>query len=405
MKELEFSTMYNTDSSGLGDSFFEPFVKRHLVNVKRLHMDWNDSWNLLVQFGLNSRGPDVSEVGTTWLGSFHTMDALRPLAMGETALLGGENDFPPALWQACKVEGENLLFGIPWTLDLRVVLYRRDWLQKAGVDEATAFADSGHFSETLSRLQAAGHPSPLGLTTTETHTRLSHDVACWVWSAGGNLRSDDGRRMMLMEPESRAGLEAYFGMKKFISLEMSGLTEIQVFEDFFAGKTAAAILPERAYLEVVTTTSNYVAPEVKENIGLAMLMQAPYIGGSALTIWRHSSDYQDSLKLIQHLTSLESWQALSKIYPPYPPARLDALDKSPLAQMPCYPAVRKSLQNGRCFHSGYRWRGVEARLVSVIEQMWSDLRANPELNIASEVEKRFSDLCIRLEQTILASSW
>jgi ABC-type glycerol-3-phosphate transport system substrate-binding protein len=286
-----------------------------------------------------------------------------------------------------------------------VVLYRRDWLQKAGVDESTAFINPVRFAETLERLKAAGHPSPLGLTTSQTHTRLSHDMACWVWSAGGELRSEDGSRMMLMEPKSRAGLEAYFGLNKFIPPEMSGLTEVQVFENFFAGRTAAAILPERAYLEVVTNTSNYVTPEVKENIGLAMLMQNPYLGGSALTIWRHSADYQDALKLIQHLTSLESWQALHRLYPPYTPARLDALEQSPLAAMPFYPAIQASLQNGRSFHSGYRWRGVEARLVSVIEQMWNDLHANPELDIASEVEKRFSDLCARLEQTILASSW
>ncbi len=405
MREIQFSTMFKTDSTGLGEEFLEPFTQRHLVKVNRLHMDWNDSWNRLVQFGLNAQGPDVSEVGTTWLGSFHTMDALRPLTMTETALLGGESNFPPSIWQACKIENENLLFGIPWTLDLRVLLYRRDWMQKAGVDEATAFSDAGQFAETLRCLKVAGHPTPLGLTTSQTHTRLSHDIACWVWDAGGDIRSEDGRRMMLMDSKSRAGLEAYFGMSKFLAPETSGLTEIQVFQDFFDGKTAVAILPERAYLEVVTNTSNYVAPEVKENIGMAMLMQAPYIGGSALTIWRHSSDYQDALKLIQHLTSLESWKILYELYPPYTSARLDAMEKSHLAEMPFYPAIQKSLKNGRSFHSGYRWRGVEARLVSVIEQMWNDLRANPELNIASEVEKRFSDLCARLEQTILAASW
>ena len=407
MREIELSTMFDVSPSGrMGDAFFDVFTKRHQVKVKRLHMEWPDSWNRLVQFGLHSHGPDVSEVGTTWLGSFHTMDALRSLAMGEMALLGGEHQFPPSIWQACKIDHDNRLVGVPWTLDIRVVLYRRDWLQKAGVDESTAFVDSDRFSETLKRLKAAGHPSPLGLTTAQTHTRLSHDLACWVWSAGGDIRSDDGRRMMLMQPESRAGMEAYFGLNQFISPAMGGQTdEIQVFQDFFEGKTAVAVLPERAYLEVTTNTSNYVVPEVAENIGMAMLMKAPYIGGSALTIWRHSLDYQDALKLVQYLTSLETWQALYPLYPSYTPARLDALDKSPLAAMPFYPAIQQSLKNGRSFHSGFRWSGVEGRLVSTIEQMWRDLRANPELNIAFEVEKRFSDLCIRLEQSILASSW
>jgi multiple sugar transport system substrate-binding protein len=407
MKEIEFSTMFDTiASSGIGDVFFDVFTARHHVKVKPLYMDWSDSWNRLVQFALNSKGPDVSEVGTTWLGGLHSMDVLRPLTTGEVALFGGEQLFPPAIWRACQVHqtSNHLMLAIPWTLDLRVVLYRRDWLQKAGVDEATAFADSDRFCETLRCLKAAGHPAPLGLTTSQSHTILIHDLACWVWSAGGELRSEDGRRMMLLYPKSRAGMQAYFGLSEFIAPEMRALTEPQVYNAFFTGKTAVAILQDNSYLEVIMNGSN-VAAEVADNVGLAMLMQIPYIGGSALAIWRHSSNYQDLLKLIQYLTSMEAWQILSKQYPPFTPARLDALEQAPLGAIPYYPAIQKSLQNGRSFHSGYRWSAVETRLATVIEQLWNDLRANPELNIAREVEQRFSAVCDRLEQTILASSW
>ncbi|MGC1375437.1 MAG: extracellular solute-binding protein [Anaerolineales bacterium] len=398
--------MFDTTASpGMGGDFFDAFTTRHQIKVKTLHMDWSDSWNQLVRFGLNSHGPDVSEIGTTWLGGLHSMDVLRPLTTGETALLGGERLFPPAVWHACQVHqtSNHLMLAVPWTLDLRVVLYRRDWLQKAGVDEATAFTDSDQFSETLRRLKAAGHPSPLGITTANTHTRLLHDMACWVWSAGGDLRSEDGSSMMLLNPESRAGMQAYFGLNEFLPPAMQALTEFQVYEAFFAGKTAVAILGERAYIEVVRNRS-YVAADAVDNIGLAMLMRVPYIGGSALTIWRHSSDYQDALKLIQYLTSPEAWQSLNTQNVCYTPARLDALEQAPLATIAFYPAIQKSLQNGRSFHSGYRWSAVEMRLSTVIDQLWTDLRANPELNIAREVEQRFSSLCNRLEQTILVSS-
>lgn len=407
MKAVEFSTMLNVDpsSGGLGNDFFDAFTNRYNINVKRTHMEWGDSWNQLVQFGLNSHGPDLSEVGTTWLGSFQTMDAVRPITAGEASILGGENNFPSSIWNACKMDGADGMLGIPWTLDLRVVLYRTDWLKKAGADPATAFSDADHFVETLQRLRAAGYASPLGITTSQTHTRISHDMACWVWDAGGNIRSDDGRRMMLAEPQSLAGIEAYFGLHQFISPEMAALNESDVFQAFFEGKTAVAILPERAYLEVLTNNSGYVTPEVAVNTGVAMLMKAPYLGGSALTIWRHSPDHQDALRLIQYLNSMEAWEALYELYPRYTPARFDALAKSHLSQIPYYPIIVESMKNARSFHSGYRWRGVEARMVSVIEQMWNDLRVNSEMNIHSEVPRRFSDLCKRLEQTILAATW
>jgi ABC-type glycerol-3-phosphate transport system substrate-binding protein len=296
------------------------------------------------------------------------------------------------------------MMAIPFTLDMRVVLYRRDWLQKAGVDEAAAFADADQFSETLKQIKAAGHPAPLGITTAQTSIRMVHDLACWVWSAGGALRSDDGRRMMLMDPKSCAGLKAYFGLNEFISPEMRALAEHEVLDAFLGGKTAVAILPERSYLQAAANGSRASA-ELADNVGLAMLMKTPYIGGSALVIWRHAVDYQASLKLIQYLTSPEAWQILNQEHLSYMPARLDIIEQASLGAIPFYPAIQKSLQNGRSFRSGHRWSGVEARLAATIEQMWNDLRANPELAVASEVEKRFSELSARLDQTILASSW
>jgi multiple sugar transport system substrate-binding protein len=403
MKEIEFSTMDLTPERGIRDDFFDAFTTRQRVKVKSLYMDWGDAWNHLVRFGLSSQGPDVSEVGTTWLGGLHAMDALRPFTLGETALFGGAQLFSPSIWQGCHIGPNHLMLAVPLILDMRVVLYRRDWLQKSGVDEATAFADSAQFHETLRRLKAAGHPAPLGLPTFQSHARLIHDLACWVWSAGGELRSDDGRRMLLMEPKSRAGMQAYFALNKFITPEAQALAEPALFDAFFAGKTAVTILPERAYLQVILNRSN-VSPEVADNVGLAMLMQAPYIGGSGLAIWRHSSEYQSSLELIQYLNSMEAWQVLNKQNLPFTPARLDILAQAPLGATPFYPAIQKSLQNGRSFQSGFRWSGVESRLVVVIEQIWSDLRANPALDIAHEVEQRFSDVCKRLEQTILVSS-
>jgi hypothetical protein len=62
MKEIVFSGMAVAPSPGIGDAFFDAFTTRHHVKVKSLHIDWGDSWNQLVQFGLSGRGPDVSEI-------------------------------------------------------------------------------------------------------------------------------------------------------------------------------------------------------------------------------------------------------------------------------------------------------------------------------------------------------
>ena len=210
--------------------------------------------------------------------------------------------------------------------------------------------------------------------------------------------------MMLTLPQSRAGMESYFGLHEFIAPEMRGLTQHQVNRAFFEGQVAIAILKENNYLGHMGQGIN-VSPEMAGNIGQAMLMRVPYIGGSALVIWRHSNNYQAALKLMQFLTSVEAWKVLGQEIWSYNPAHLDALAQSRLASIPFYPAIQQSLKDGRSCYSGHRWSGVEVRLAETIEQLWRDLNANPHLNIKDEVEKRFYSLSVRLEQTILAASW
>ena len=401
MKEIVFSTMNIVPNAGIGTDFFDSFTRQQQVNVKPVPIDWGDAWNELVRFGLNAQGPDISEIGTTWLGGLHSMDAIRPFTPLEASLLRAGDLFQPAVWDVCHI-GRTLL-AIPLIMDMRVVLYRRDWLKKAGVAESDAFTDADHFSHTLQQIKKTGHPSPLGLATFQSHTRLIHDMASWVWSAGGEIRSNDGRRMLLMDSAGRAGMRDYFALNEFISPEMQTMSETDVFNAFFAGKCAVAILPERSYLEVVMNRS-HVSPEVVNNVGLAMLMKVPYIGGSALSIWRHSSNPLEAIKLVQYLTSMEAWQVLNQKHLPFTPARLDALAQAPLAATPFYSEIQKSLQHARSFQSGFRWSAVELRLVTVIEQLWADLRVNANLNLEHEIEQRFLPVCKRLEQTILVSS-
>lgn len=400
MQTVDFSKILLHRSAVNEAAFFNTFELRQTIRVNRLQIEWPKAWDRLLQFGLNPQDfcPDLSEIGTTWLGSFHTMEALHPFVGQEIAKIGGTKQFLLEAWQACGVEPEQSVVGIPWTLDIRIVLYRRDWLQKAGIEETTAFSNADHFCQTLRGLQDAGHPAPLGLTTRQTVTRMLHDLACWVWDARGDIRSNDGQKMLLAQPESLSGLEAYFGLNEFLDPEMQGQEEPDVLRSFMTGKTAVAVVSDLNYYWLKMSETS----DVTENLGVARLMEVSFLGGTALAIWRYSTHVEAALKLIEYLTSVEVGQVLYEQYLTTP-ANLEAIAQSTLAQDPFYSIIRKSLLTGRGFHSSYRWAGVEARLIPVIEQFWQDLRANPKLEIAREVEKRFTELCNRLEQTILSA--
>jgi multiple sugar transport system substrate-binding protein len=351
MKPLDFSKMLTNFSTAneAESAFFATFEQRHLIKVRRRQIAWPDAWNQLIQYGLNPQElcPDLSEIGTTWLGSFHAMEALRQFNSQEIAQIGGTKRFLPVAWQSCIMEPGQAVVGIPWTLDIRLVLYRRDWLQKAGIEEETAFSDMEHFNNTLHALQEAGHPYPLGLTTRHTVTRMIHDLACWVWDAGGEIRSEDGRKMLLGQPKSLAGLKAYFGLRKFLDPETAGQDALDVVNSFLTGQTAVAIVSDLEYHGVKATLSN----EALANLGVAKVMKVPFLGGTTLGIWRYAPHVEEALKLIEYLTSSEVGQVLCEQYWTTS-ANLEAVAQSTLVQDPFYPIFRKSLGSGRSFHSG-----------------------------------------------------
>src|SRR5258706_10398172 len=126
--------------------------------------------------------------------------------------------------------------------------------------------------------------------TTQTRIRMIHDMACWIWDAGGDFRSLDGRTLELTQPKSQAGMQAYFGLAKFLPPQMRGLTGGTAPEPFRQGQAAVAVLTNYDYanirLGLVQEGLSPTIPEVIENLGVAMLMQAPFIGGATpLVLW------------------------------------------------------------------------------------------------------------------------
>lgn len=113
--------------------------------------------------------------------------------------------------------------------------------------------------------------------------------------------------MLLKEPQSRAGIEAYFGFHEFIMPEMRDRLELELTKAFLDEKIAVLVTAEQAYF---TAINDKAYAGLAENLGVAKLMKAPFVGGTSLAIWRYSAFAREALKLIQVLTSKEAGQIL-----------------------------------------------------------------------------------------------
>jgi multiple sugar transport system substrate-binding protein len=401
-QELELSIMSGTLEAGRQiniSSLLEQFEAKHHVHVRLRHLAWDTAWSQLVKVALYGDGPDVSEVGSTWVGDLIAMNELRPFTAAETASLGGPVAFVPAAWSGGTLAGGAPASGgeswaIPWLLGARLILYRRNLLAQAGIEEQSAFNSIDAFSQTIARLHQSGVEIPWVIPTLSTHTTLLN-AASWVWGAGGDFLSEDGRRTRFNEPAARAGLRAYFSLGRYLSPAGQRLSGVQP-DDLFAYNQGAAVTLSGSWL--YTGMKEQKLP-LFEQIGVALPPGPSFVGGSYLVVWRHTRKTDAALKLIRFLTETETQVAYSGLIGLLP-ARLQALNEPSFASDPMWQTAVQGLQTGRSFPVTPLWGLVEDRLSTELSHLWADVLADPDLDLDAALTRRLEPLAHRLDITL-----
>lgn len=371
------------------------FELRHNIPASVDSIGWDVGRTQLINFALDKRGPDVSEMGTTWVSGFTAMNALRPFETYEITRFGGPSAFLPIAWQS-GLTPDGRVWSIPWLTDTRIIYYRRDWLAKAGIDEATAFQTFDRLTETLDCLRASGVAVPWVIPTNRETITL-HSVAPWVWHTGGTFIRADGHQTRFSEPEALAGISHYFQKQlPYLAPSVFHLTESECNDLFQRGEAAAAI---SGYWLLGRIRGGQAVPQVADNVGVAVFPGIPFVGGSNLVIWDYSYKPLPALKLVEYLTSYEV-QSDYVLRAGQIPARLDVLAGPPFTTDPYFQVIRQSLETGRSFTATYLWGKVEERLSAVINNIWSQLFADPTLNIETTVAAQLKPLAVRLDQIL-----
>jgi multiple sugar transport system substrate-binding protein len=343
------------------------FETQRKIRVRVRAFSWSTAWSELVRVALHKSGPDVSEIGTTWVDSFTSMSSLRPFLRSELATIGGPSTFLPASWTSGSPPNREEMWSIPWMADTRAIYYRRDLLRQAGIDEQSAFQSPDQLAQTLHCLQESGVAIPWLMPTAPRADTL-HTLASWVWGAGGHFTSDDGRRTRFNEPEARAGIRAYFGLHRYLAPAARNLTDHQANRTFCDGKAAALV---GGYLVLHSIRHQDAAPEVIAETGMALMPGIPFVGGSNLAIWEHSRHPKEALELVRFLAS-QPVQATAVLQAGLLPVRLDVLNNPPFTTDPLYQVVGQSLKTGRGLRATYLWGLAEAKLVAALSELWAD---------------------------------
>jgi multiple sugar transport system substrate-binding protein len=395
MQELELSVLYHgPETADDLRPVLDQFESQHRVHVRLRILDWETAWAELVKIALYSHGPDVSQLGTTWVSNLTAMNALRPFSQPEVTSLGGPAVFLPSTWQTGAIGGDKQVWAVPWLADTRVLYYRRDWLAKAGVDEMKAFQTPQQMAETLQRLRDLGVEVPWVAPTRHTLITL-HNLASWVWGAGGDFVSPDGRHTLFNAPEARAGIHGYFDLHRFMPPSVHGLGPGDCDLVFREGRAAVTLSGPWTWLTGMIR-QRAATPEVVENFGLAFPPGVPFVGGSSLIVWRHTPMAAAAVELVRSLTSAR----VQSTYPPHMgqlPVRLDALATLASGENPFYRILLEGFKTSRSFRATSSWGLVEDKLSLTLTELWADLIAHPDQDLDAAIAKHLDPLAKRLD--------
>ena len=96
------------------------------VKVQVTAIPWDAAHDKFTTAITANKTPDVAMVGTTWMGEFAGMDALDP-----TPEQIDKSVFFEGAQKTTEVDGTS--YGIPWYVETRLVYYRTDLAEKAGI--------------------------------------------------------------------------------------------------------------------------------------------------------------------------------------------------------------------------------------------------------------------------------
>jgi multiple sugar transport system substrate-binding protein len=344
-----------------------PWLASHPgVSVRVTVLDWESGWNKITAAAASRRGPDLLELGSTWLPAIAAMGGLERLSASQLAEVGNGAPYYPQLWKTTQVFGRPGVYGLPWYADVRAAFYRTDVFRQAGIDPKEAFANWDSFHAALRRINGmtvAGKRVAALAYAGKNDWNVVHNLAPWIWNAGGDVLTADARRSALDTPQALQAIDFYS------SLAVEGLVppnalekDSDILEGAWVGGDYGVIFSGPWLLRrIFQSPPGSVA---RDHFDVAPYPAGPhghatFFGGSNLAIFKGSRHKAEAWALIKYLGGEASQVQLSQLSSMMP-ARVDAANDPAWTQRhPAYAKLTAIAADGRAYPPIPAWGPLE----------------------------------------------
>lgn len=378
----------------------KPFTDQNPhINVQVTVLDWGSAWTKITTAATSGEGPDVLQLGTTWVAAIAAMDALEPLT-DKVNEVGGAGAFFPASWQTTGIANQDERYAVPWIVDARAIYYRKDIFAKAGIDPKEAFKDWQSFKEALVKVNGIEvdgvKVAALGVPG-KNDWNVPHNVIPWVWGAGGSELTADLKSSAINSDAAVDGVMFYTGLahEGLVPREALEKNTADVESMFHNGQLA--VIFSGPWL-----IRHYYTPEADgggastvaaKHYGISPIPAGPkgrytFYGGSHLAVFKSSRHKEEAWELIKFLLSKEAQVAYAKKSGQLPAVKAAAPEMT--AFNPNYAPFYEAVEYGRAYPSIPGWGPIEGVLTKHFGMIW-DITAGVSGTYSRESIKRQLD--------------
>lgn len=332
----------------------EDFMAQHPgVEVQVTAVPWDAAHDKIVNAIAGGQVPDVSLIGTTWMGEFATLGGLDP-----TPSTIDSSQFFEGAWNTTVVDGVS--YGVPWYVETRLLYYRTDLAQKAGFTQPPANWDE--LKELVKGMVQAG--AKYGIALQPGGTGSWQTFLPFLWQKGGEVLDESGAFAL----DSPACVEALTYYDSFFEEGLSPTEPGELpLEGAFAQGQIGSFMSGPWMIGIITDAGAdpntwALAHQPRETSATS------FVGGGDLAVFAQSDNKPTAWAFVEYLSRPEvqvKWYQTTKDLP----AVRAAWEDPSLAGDPLLSAFGEQLKDAKHPPAIPTWEQVAAAIDTQVEQV------------------------------------
>jgi multiple sugar transport system substrate-binding protein len=332
----------------------EDFMAEHPeVTVSVTAVPWEAAHDRIVNAIAGGEVPDVSQIGTTWMGEFAAIGGLE-----QTPGSIDPAQFFEGAWDTTVVDGVS--YGVPWYVETRLLYYRTDLAEDAGMTEPPANWDE--LKQMAEGIVDAG--ARYGLNLQPGGTGAWQMFMPFFWQQGGEIVDGSGAFTL----DSPACVDAMTYYNSYFEDELTPREESDVpIESQFADGDVGAFISGPWMVGIVTDAgadpdSWTVAHQPAEQSATS------FVGGANLGVFTDSDNKAAAWAFVEYVSQPEvqvKWYETVNALP----AVQSAWDDPALSGDELLAAFGEQLEDAKAPPAVPNWEQVASVIDSQLEQV------------------------------------